>query len=109
MPYKPDAARAARIEPVEPKPGATPRQGTGSQRSFADLLAEAEAVRDHVQVSRQAARGGAPAAGGLWQSAVGVLLMRQAPGSASGTGAGTVAGSADGKEGRHRRGLTQGD
>lgn len=64
------------VKPVEAKPEAPARERLASGRSFAELLAEAESVRDHIEIS---ARGAArPALPGLVQSAA-AFLARQAP------------------------------
>ncbi|MCH8888164.1 MAG: hypothetical protein IIC13_16395 [SAR324 cluster bacterium] len=54
-PLTPEAVKA--VDPVRPTP---PREAIHSSRSFAELLAEADAVRDHVEIQY---RGGAPGRG----------------------------------------------
>ncbi|HKJ00113.1 MAG TPA: hypothetical protein VKB51_16670 [bacterium] len=66
------------ITPVEPTPDSPRREGPAQghrqrPRTFAEVLAEAEAVQDTVEISSRAA---APA--GVLQSAAG-FLARQAP------------------------------
>ena len=52
-PLTPEAVTA--VDPLRPKP---PREAVHSSRSFAELLAEAEAVKDHVVIQY---RNGPPA------------------------------------------------
>ncbi|MEE8433682.1 MAG: hypothetical protein V3S64_02735 [bacterium] len=62
-PLTPEAVTA--VDPVSTKP---PREAVHSSRSFAELLAEAEAVKDHVEIQY---RNGPPSRGlpGLLQGA----------------------------------------
>ena len=43
------------VQPVGSKPGPTARQRTATSRSFAELLAEAEAVTDEITIQRRRA------------------------------------------------------
>lgn len=65
------------VAPVQSRPDTPARQGTGDSRTFAELLAEAEAVQDHIDIRRRVPmwRGGVQ---GALQGAAG-LLARQGP------------------------------
>jgi hypothetical protein len=69
------------VAPVQAKPDAPARQGTRGSRSFAELLAAAEAVQDRVELSGRppAPGGGVPrAVGAAVQGAAG-FLARHTP------------------------------
>lgn len=42
------------VSPVEARPGLTAHPRTARERTFAELLAEAEAVQDFIEIRRQA-------------------------------------------------------
>jgi hypothetical protein len=73
----PEGGALQAVAPIEARPGATAREGARGSRTFAELLAEAEAVRDHVDIQRRATgwRGGVQEA--LHGAAS--FLARQAP------------------------------
>lgn len=64
------------VKPVQSKPDAPAREGVHGSRSFAELLAEAEAVRDRIEISGQ--RAGPASLPGALQSAA-AFVVRQAP------------------------------
>ena len=74
-----------KIAPAAAKPGAAPAGNATHSRSFAEMLAEAEAVQDVVEVRRAAAAAGAipgPPGSGVLQGAlhgVAEMLMRPLP------------------------------
>lgn len=54
-PYAPLDPRA--VTPVTGAARSPAREGTGGERTFAELLAQAEAVQDHIEIRRGAAPG----------------------------------------------------
>ena len=59
------------VPPVQPRPETPARERQARERSFAELLAEAEAVQDLIDVRRRAT-----GLRGAWQSAAGFVARR---------------------------------
>ncbi len=69
----PSVRRPQAVAPLATKPETPAREGTPGESSFAELLAEADAVRDLIDVRRRAAEGPGNGPAGLTRGVQGAL------------------------------------